>query len=459
MIPKRTIAGTLFRCAMYTLILAMLGGMAGPMDNAWAGEEETILRIHGSNTMGSHLIADLAQQYLKVRGAASVTRIEAVSGTEINITGVFPDENASRTIAIKAHGTETGFNAFKAGNCDIVMASRRITSAEADDLAAFGDMTDVSCEHVLALDGVAIVTHPDNKAVSTVNLTQLADIFSGKITNWSLIGGPDAPIHLEARDKNSGTRDIFEEVVLENGRLSSKARRWKSNEALSDAVRQDPYAIGYCGLPFVKDNKVLKLSDGSLPVAPTRLSVGTEDYPLTRRLYLYTPVEPQNADTMNFTAFALGKGQHFIPEEKFVPLTITAEPWAVEMIKTVDELKPLNRYIKAVKGAKRLSTNYRFDRYNVKLDSRGVRDLERMTEFFEENSFDQIILAGFSDSHGDYQQNYMLSCRRAETIRLAFETRGIHVEKALCVGEEVPVASNRTLAGRQKNRRVEVWVK
>jgi phosphate transport system substrate-binding protein len=129
------------------------------------------------------------------------------------------------------------------------------------------------------------------------------------------------------------------------------------------------------------------------------------------------------------------------------------------MIKTVDQVKALNRYIKAVSGAKRISTNYRFNRASFKLDSRGRRDLERMAAFFEENSFDQIILAGFSDSRGDYRKNYMLSCRRAERIRVAFEKRGINVENALCVGEEVPVASNKTQAGREKNRRVEVWVK
>lgn len=459
MILRRTVFNDLFRCIIFTSMLIMAGWTITPIYSARAETVETILRIHGSNTMGPHLVADLAQQYLKVRGADSVIRTGEMSGTKINVTGMFPNEDMIRTIEITANGTDAGFKTFKVGKCDIVMASRRIAPAEAGDLAAFGDMTDVACEHVFALDGVAVVMHPDNNTITTANLDLLADIFSGKITNWSRIGGPDAPIHLHARDENSGTHDIFKQVVLENSTLSPRAVRWDTNDGLSDAVRNDLYAIGYCGLPFVKTNKVLKISDGSLPAAPTRLSVGTEDYPLTRRLYLYTPAEPENTDTMNFVAFALDKSEPFIIRHKFVPLTITAEPWPVEMIKTIDQVAALNRYIDAVSGHKRLSTNYRFNRGNFKLDSRGMRDLERMETFLEENSFDEVILAGFSDSRGDYQQNYMLSCRRAETIRLAFEARGIHVERALCVGEEVPVASNKTLTGREKNRRVEVWVK
>ncbi len=452
-------SGCLIQSVLFISALMIFGWLEVPTGSAWAESTEVMLRIHGSNTMGVHLVPELAQQYLKIRGADAVVIVEITPGIEMNVEGMFSDENVKRVIEIKAHGTTTGFENFKAGKCDIVMASRRITPSEAKALAGQGDMTDVACEHVLALDGVAIVVHPANKVLSTVDLSLLADIFSGKVDNWSQIGGPNAPIHLHARDENSGTHAIFKEMVLEDRDLSPKVSRWVSNDALSDAVRKDPDAIGYCGLPYVKENNVLKVSDGSLAALPTLLTVGTEDYPLTRRLHLYTAAVPPKRDITNFVAFALGKGQRFISQQQFVPLTLKAEAYAIEMIGAIQNVKVLNPYLAAVKGAKRLSTNYRFKSANYELDSRSVRDLERMVEFFDDHPFHKIILAGFADDQGDYWRNYRLSCKRAEKVKEAFQARGVTVAKSLCVSEEVPVASNQTQAGQDKNRRVEVWVK
>ncbi len=229
---------------------------------------------------------------------------------------------------------------------------------------------------------------------------------------------------------------------------------------MSDAVYKDPYAIGFCSLPYVRHNKALKVSDGSLSLPPTSFTIGTEDYPITRRLYLYTPADPLKTDSRNFVAFVLGKGQQFIYLlDDFVPLKIRAEEWAVKMIETVKHTKVINPYLTAVKGAKRLSTTYRFNRGEDELDSRSIRDLERMVEFFNDNPINEIILAGFADNQGLYWRNYQLSCQRAEKVKKEFQMRGIMVQKTLCVSEEVPVASNETLTGRHKNRRVEVWVK
>jgi phosphate transport system substrate-binding protein len=100
-----------------------------------------------------------------------------------------------------------------------------------------------------------------------------------------------------------------------------------------------------------------------------------------------------------------------------------------------------------------------------------VRDLERLTAFLSENKVQQIILAGFSDRHEDaarliegsfdsnYDQNHELSCKRAEVVKEELRSRGITVADVLCVGSEMPMASNATEFGRDKNRRVEVWVK
>ncbi len=90
-------------------------------------------------------------------------------------------------------------------------------------------------------------------------------------------------------------------------------------------MNADPHAIGYCGVPYVKHNKALAISDGGPAVRPTVFTVATEDYPVSRRL-LYTPAVPENRYTQDFIAFALsGEEQKSVRQHKFVDLTVSAE--------------------------------------------------------------------------------------------------------------------------------------
>ena len=90
-------------------------------------------------------------------------------------------------------------------------------------------MTAAKVENVIALDGLAIVVNKDNP-VQALTLDQIAEIFSGQITNWERVGGPSAPISLYARDAKSGTFDTFKNLVLEKDKdrkreLSASAKR------------------------------------------------------------------------------------------------------------------------------------------------------------------------------------------------------------------------------------------
>lgn len=439
--------------SIFTLIPACPSA-AGQAEN-----RETILRLHGSNTIGATLAPKLAEAFLKALGAASVNRVSITPDVEVDVEGSFPQYNLTRIIKIRAHGSSTGFTDLKNGECDIAMSSRRINKKEIKQLESYGDMIDVTCEHVLALDGVAVIINPFNASISSMDMTTLAGIFTGKITNWSQIGGQHAPIHLHTRDTLSGTFDTFRSIVLGNRSPAPSAKYWNSNETLSKAVYEDKNAIGFCALPYTHNNKVLKISDGGLSILPDTFTIRTEDYPITRRLHFYTPADPENDYTLNFVAFSLGKGQRFISEKHFVPLTLTASEYAVQIIDAVKEPKVINKYINAVHGAKRISTNYRFNSATDTLDSRAERDLDRMAEFLRQKNVKKIILAGFTDSNGDYWRNYQLSCDRTKTVKQKLRARDIAVSKTLCVGEEIPIASNDNIAGRAKNRRVEIWIK
>ena len=188
-------------------------------------------------------------------------------------------------------------------------------------------------------------------------------------------------------------------LFLGKKKLTESAKRWDSNEKLSEAVNADALAIGYCGLPYIKYNKALAIADSGPAVRPTVFTVATEDYPVSRRLYLYTPAIPENKYTQDFIDFALGReGQVLVKKHKFVDLTVSAQEHRVEVAPGSNQnYQVLYKYLTAIRGAKRLSTNFRFKGETFELDSRAASDVERMVSFLAENGMKQVVLAGFSD--------------------------------------------------------------
>ncbi len=174
---------------------------------------KVILRLHGSNTIGANLVPALAKAFLEQEGATVVKPVP-VAHDEINIEGQF-DDGTARVIEIQAHGSSTGFKDLADNQCDIGMASRKIKDAEVQTLSALGDMTAPDSEHVLAVDGIAVIVHPSNPVVA-LEKEKLAKIFAGQIQTWEPVGSNNTdPINVYARDDKSGTYDTFKSLVLE----------------------------------------------------------------------------------------------------------------------------------------------------------------------------------------------------------------------------------------------------
>jgi glucose/mannose transport system substrate-binding protein len=268
------------------------------------------LRLHGSNTIGKELVPALCEEFLKFQGATSVERKPQPKEDETDVEAVLPNHSAEPlTFEVEAHGSKTAFQDLAAGKCDIGMASRQITPEEARQCASagLGDMFSSGCEIVLGLDGVAVFVNKSNP-ISGLTKQQLADIFSGKTTDWSQVGGNPGPINLYAGDENSGTFDTFKSLVLEGRSLSTKALRYENSAKLSDEVAADPNGIGFTGMAFIRGCKPLAIStSGGTGLLPTPFTVAAEHYPLSRRLYLYVPANPKNEWTQKFVEFALSE--------------------------------------------------------------------------------------------------------------------------------------------------------
>jgi phosphate transport system substrate-binding protein len=435
---------------------------AATIDPASSGKSplgvQIMLRLHGSNTVGAELAPALAEAFLSKReGASSTTRV-AGKAEELVVQTRLSDQGIAQGIEIFAHGSGTAFEDLDAERCDIGMASRRITDAEGTKLSRLGTMTSLACEHVLALDGIAIIVHPNNQ-VSALTREQIADIFSGQMRSWTEVGSTSGSISIHARDEKSGTFDIFKHIVLEKRPLSTSAKRYESSDGLSDSVSSDVNGIGFVGLPSVRNAKVLMVGEtGATPLIPSPFTVGTEDYPLTRRLYLYTPAASKNPWVREFVEFALSpEGQHIVERVGFVDLLPKRD--ASDGMATCVGCSPEHKA--TVAGAHRLSLNFRFRTSSTDLDNLGQRAIERVVTLMASspNRGKSVLLLGFSDNKGDPDFNKGLSTRRAEEVERQLHARGLVSEVVKGFGVETPVASNDSDAGRDRNRRVEIWVR
>ncbi|PZX00771.1 phosphate ABC transporter substrate-binding protein (PhoT family) [Pseudomonas sp. 478] len=418
-------------------------------------EADPVLRIQGSNTIGAALGPALVEGLMREQGLLKIHSEAPDTANELRVIG---ETVQGRRVAvdIAAHGSSTGFTALKTATADLAASSRPIKDSERADLARLGDFKSVGAEQVIAIDGLAIILHPQNP-LHELNTEQLARIFSGEAKTWEELGGSGGTIHLYARDDQSGTYDTFKELVLSRrGKtLSSAAKRFESSEQLSDAVSLDPQGIGFIGLPYVRQAKAVAIADGqSQAMLPLNSLIATEDYPLSRRLFFYLPPNGKNPWADALVAFAQSsKGQAIVAANGFIAQTVQA------MTVTPNALMP-EGYQALSRHAQRLTVNFRFEEGSATLDNKARQDLWRVLDYIKQRDKTnrQVTLVGFGDAKSDPARADLLSKLRAMAVRRELVKSGVVFREIRGFGAEMPVAANSADEGRIKNRRVEVWV-
>jgi len=411
------------------------------------------LEIHGSNTIGATLAPTLMTAFLQQLSGTAVTTKGTGTANETVLSTLRDGEPLS--VLVAAHGTSTGYAALAANKADIWAASRRVTDKEIAAMASRADLVSAASEHVIVIDGLAVLVHPSNP-VNQLNIDTLARIFAGEISNWSALGGPDRAIHLYARDDQSGTWDTFKSLVLAGKySLSEQAKRYESNDQLSDDVSADPAGIGFAGFASVRNSKLLAIADGNAPaLKPNKLSVATEDYPLSRRLYLYTAGANTPPLAQAFIDFAQSQaGQELAATTGFFAQT----PFAVDPVydaSVPDTFKRLTEHYQ------RLSVNIRFAEGRTRLDNKAQRDLLRIQDYLQQSgkSGRDLMLIGFADQQNDELRAQMISELRALSVSKALRELGTQVQGHTGYGHYMQVASGGGDSGEQRNGRVEIWV-
>ena len=199
------------------------------------------------------------------------TSMEKVVGA---LGEAFMEVNPDTTFTYNPTGSGSGIQAVQEGRCDIGLSSRALKNAEKE-----AGLT----ETVLAYDGIAMIVNPANP-VEDLSLEQIADIYTGKITNWSEVGGNDSQIVLIGREAGSGTRGGFEEIVGVVDACQYRQELSSTGDVIT-TVAQNPDAIGYASLAAVKDTvKALKVAG----VTPTEATVKDGTYTIQRPFVLAT---------------------------------------------------------------------------------------------------------------------------------------------------------------------------
>lgn len=446
---SRSLACLVLASASYSLSGAALAALPIPTDNSSA------LRIQGSNTIGEKLGPALVKGLFEEQGLHAI-RIEAgAAENERKITGM-TDDGRSVTIEVAAHGSSTGFVGLKNGSADLAASSRPIKDSEVSELATLGNLKSREAEQIIALDGLAIILHPSNP-LGALRSEQVAQIFAGELNDWAQLGGPAGRINLYARDGNSGTYDTFKELVLNaHGKsLSAAAKRFESSEQLSDSVSRDAQGIGFIGLPYIRQAKAVAIAVGeSQPMLPSVTLIATEDYPLSRRLFLYNQPDMQNPWGQALVRFAHSpRGQAIVDQSGFIAQTVQAVSVAASSAMPA-------AYQTLAREAQRLSVNFRFQEGSSSLDNKALRDVERVLLYLkkQDKMKQKVVLVGFGDSKADPARATLLSKLRAMAVRRELARQGVIFRQITGLGEELPVAANDADDGRIKNRRVEVWV-
>jgi phosphate transport system substrate-binding protein len=228
-------------------------------------------------------------------------------------------------VSVSGGGSGTGIAALINGTVDIANASREIKPEEEEQANNNGVLP---IEFVVARDAIAVIVNQNNP-INQLTIQQLSDIYSGKINNWSEVGGEDRVIVRLSRETNSGTHVFFLENVVRMGipndttLFSADTLLLPSSQGITSETRDNPNAIGYDGLGYVTpDVKVIAIAkDPSGPyILPSAESVNQGQYPISRDLYMYTNNQPKGAIADYINWIMTPEAQSIVSQLGFVPI-------------------------------------------------------------------------------------------------------------------------------------------
>jgi phosphate transport system substrate-binding protein len=234
---------------------------------------------------------------LRLAGSTSMQPLLA------DLSAAYSERAPHVTIIIEGGGSRLGRELAQEGRVDLGLTSW---------LPAEGD---VGWSVPIALDGIAIVVHPDNP-LSGLTLSQLRHIFSGRVWRWQEVDSNYGEITVVSREDGSGTRAVFENLVMEGQAVTSTAVVMPSSQAVTEYVAEHRRAIGYVSMGHSSPQvKALAVEE----ITPNATQVADGSYHLTRPLYLVAIREPQG-EARAFVEFCLGPAGQAVVGKRYGPV-------------------------------------------------------------------------------------------------------------------------------------------
>ena len=261
---------------------------------ACGGSESTATTSTAGSTAGSTTASTAEETTADLSGAVATggsTSVEKVIGA---LSEAFMEANPGVDVTYDPTGSSAGVTGAADGTLDIGLSSRALKEEE---------ISKGLKETTFALDGIAIVVNTEN-TVEDLSLEQIAKLATGEITNWSEVGGPDAPVVLIGREAGSGTRDGFESIVGVEDKCAYE-QELTSTGAVLAGVAANPNAFGYVSLASVDDTVKMVTVDG---VAASEETVKDGSYKIQRPFVFATKEgEELSAQAQAFYDFALSE--------------------------------------------------------------------------------------------------------------------------------------------------------
>ncbi|MFO1432201.1 MAG: phosphate ABC transporter substrate-binding/OmpA family protein [Candidatus Competibacteraceae bacterium] len=468
----------IIRALIVVIVLALLGGIAillkhqvtakpgvikenGPSKQRHLTDVRNLpvsLRISSAPGLGKALIAPLVESYI-IRIKNTSPQVEWIDD-KAHIH--WEQGTHCQQITVTELTDEQGFKALLAkdstAGSDIHIAYRQPTPAELDALSSLGDLTSSECAQVIALDAVAVLVNSRNP-VSTISDKSLDSLVTGKASNWIGVGGSNMPVTLYA--PNPSGREAVVEQVFGDLLKTVTAKRVEASATVESKIGETEGSLGLAAFSTCSPrSKVLTIQaeEHTRQLKPSPFTIATEDYKYSVRIIAYHAKRPV-AEVAPFIKYVTSKeGQAAVSRLGFVDQNIRAAMDKNDEI-IAAALAEAVRPHKLV-SAERLSTNLRFEVGKSDLDLKARADVSRVVERLADPDLRERRLAilGFADIKGNDAINFPLSEDRAKRVAQEFKQRGVFPKVILGLGSRLPVDSNDTEQGRQRNRRVELWV-
>ncbi len=268
----------------------------------------------------------------------------------------YMEKNPGIRVEVTGGGSGRGIKALLADQVDIAASSRAMSDAEIEDFIAMTG--ERPWEVRVAMDGIGVYVHSSNP-LTQLSVERLAEIFTGKITNWKELSGLDRTIVVYNRDVESGTREFISEYLLKGEPFALTSREVSTTGLMTSMVSRDRGGIGYGGIAYSPGTNLVKLiPDGAeQSVAPSAEAVRYGEYPLGRPLQFYLNRSTVSPRILAFVRWVLGReGQEIVRKVGYYPILPrdpSAEPAGGGVVITPENMSEHNLKVAVRFGADR----------------------------------------------------------------------------------------------------------